>query len=259
MKVPMIDGRDFRRSDTYPAIATTGVAIVNEAFAKEYFPDENPIGKWFERASGLNRPRFQVVGLVRDARYQTLREPLTPTAYVPFRLDAPGESSGNGTFIVRTSSSNPLALASMLRREVSRARPEFRVSNIRTQAEPVEAETVRERLLAMLALFFGVVALLLAGVGLYGVLDYSVLQRRREIGIRIAIGAQPGGIVRLVTTQIFAMVAVGALAGVGFGMMSVRYIESLLYEVKATDPGALGLTAVIILTAALLASLNKEG
>lgn len=156
---------------------------------------------------------------------------------------------------MRTSTANPLALASTLRQEVKRARPEFRVSNIRTQQELIDAQTIRERLLAMLAFFFAVVALLLAGVGLYGVLDYSVLQRRREIGIRMAIGAQAGDIVRRVTMDVFAMVLLGAAGGLGLGMASVRYIESLLYQVKATDFGALALPSLAILAAALVAAL----
>ena len=107
----------------------------------------------------------------------------------------------------------------------------------------------------MLALFFAVVALLLAGIGLYGVLDYSVLQRRREIGIRIAIGAQAGDIVRRVTLDVFAMVLAGALVGLALGMASVRYIESLLYQVKATEAGILALPSLTILLAAILAAI----
>jgi ABC-type antimicrobial peptide transport system permease subunit len=150
---------------------------------------------------------------------------------------------------------DPLALASTLRREVSKARSEFRVSNIRTQQQWVLAQTVRERLLAMLALFFAAVALSLAGIGLYGVLDYSVLQRRREIGIRMAVGAQAAGIARLVAVDAFSMVLVGAAAGLALGMASVRYIESLFYQVKATDLPMLTLPSFIILVVALLASL----
>ena len=167
-----------------------------------------------------------------------MREPILPVVYVPFHpIDAKGvlQPVRTGTFMVRTPSANPLALASTLRREVPRARPEFRVSNIRTQEELVRAQTVRERLLAMLALFFAAVALLLAGIGLYGVLDYSVLQRRREIGIRMAIGAQAGDIARRVTADVFRMVLAGAVVGLALGMASVRYIEALLYQVKATD------------------------
>jgi predicted permease len=254
MKIPFVAGRDFRPGDTYP-----GAAIVNEAFAKQYFKGGHPIGKPFEIAFGEgNRIRFEIVGVVRDARYRDMREPITPTAYVPFHsIDTKGapQPVRGGTFIVRTSSSNPLALASILRREVPRARPEFRVANIRTQMEINESQTVRERLLAMLALFFAVVALLLAGIGLYGVLDYSVLQRRREIGIRIAIGAQAGDIARRVTADVSLMVVAGALAGFALGMASVRYIETLFYQVRATDLGMLAFPSLTILAAALLAAL----
>ena len=247
MKIPLIDGRDLRPGDSYP-----GTAIVNEAFAKEYFQGENPVGKLFERTQGPRR--FEIVGLVRDARYRNLREPMTPTAYVPIRF--PEDDRANRiTFLVRTIGPNPLALASMLRREIPSARSELRVSNIRTQLEINQSQAVRERLLAMLALFFAAVALLLAGIGLYGVLDYSVLQRRREIGIRMAIGAPAGDIARRVTWDVFGMVFAGSLAGLALGMASVRYIESLLYQVKATDLTILALPAFTILAAALLAAL----
>jgi putative ABC transport system permease protein len=187
-----------------------------------------------------------------------MREPITPTAYCPFRsIEAISawQSRSRATFIVRTTSGNPLALASVLRQEIPRARPEFRVSNIRTQRELNLQHTVRERLLAVLAMFFAAVALMLAGVGLYGVLDYSVLQRRREIGIRMAIGAQAGVIARLITVEVFSMVAVGALVGVALGIASGRYIESLFYQVKPTDWGVLALPSLAIVVAALLAAL----
>jgi ABC-type antimicrobial peptide transport system permease subunit len=138
---------------------------------------------------------------------------------------------------------------------VSRARPEFRVSNIRTQTEINESHTVRERLLARLALFFAAVALLLAGVGLYGVLNYSVLQRRREIGIRMALGARAVDVARHMTTDVFSMVLGGAIGGLALGMAAVRYIESLFYQVKPTDPMMLALPSLTILVAALLAAL----
>jgi predicted permease len=254
MRIPLIDGRDFLPDDTYP-----GVAIVNWTFAKAYFNGEDPVGKPFEVVfSGGKRLRFEVVGLVGDVTYRNIREPMLPQAYFPFHsLDAKGalRPIGQGTFIVRTSGANPMALASILRREVPRARSEFRVSNIRTQTEINQSHTVRERLLARLALFFGVVALLLAGVGLYGVLDYSVLQRRREIGIRMALGAQAGDVAWRVTADVFAMVLAGALVGLALGFASVRYIETLLYQVKPTDPRMLALPSLTILAAALLAAL----
>jgi predicted permease len=254
MRIPFIEGRDFRLGDVYP-----GVAIVNRTFAKVYFNGEDPVGKPFEVvfASG-DRLRFEVVGLVGDVTYRDIREPILPQAYFPFHsIDAKGalRPIDQGTFIVRTSGANPLALASILRREVPRARSEFRVSNIRTQMEINQSHTVRERLLARLALFFAIVALLLAGVGLYGVLDYSVLQRRREIAIRMAIGAQAADIAWRVTVDVFSVVLAGALAGLALGFASARYIETLLYQVKATDLAMLALPSLTILAAALLATL----
>jgi putative ABC transport system permease protein len=254
MKIPFIDGRDFRSGDTYP-----GSAIVNETFIKRYFNGEHSVGRFFEEAGDDGgRVPLQIVGVVRDARYRGLREPIPPVAYVPFRsIDSKGVSTPDkrGTFIVRTSGSSPLALAALLRREVAQAQPGFRVSNIRTQKEINDVLTIRERLLAMLALFFAGVALLLAGVGLYGVLDYSVLQRRREIGIRMAIGAQAGGIVRLISADVFRVVLVGALSGLVLGEGSTRYIQSLFYQVKPSDPAMLAFPALIIMVAALLAAL----
>jgi len=254
MRIPLLDGRDFRAGDVYP-----NVAIVNQAFAKQYFNGDDPVGKWFDRVEPAGgRSHIQIVGWIRDARSRDrMRVPIRPTAYIPFpSIDANGAllPSGRGTFVVRTASANPLALAATLRKEVAEARPGFRVRDARTQVEFNQTDTVRERLLAVLAAFFAVVALLLAGVGLYGVLDYSVLQRRREIGIRMAIGARPGNIVRRVTFEAFAMVITGAAAGLVIGLVSVRYIGSLFYEVKATDPAMLALPSLAILATALLAA-----
>jgi ABC-type antimicrobial peptide transport system permease subunit len=118
-----------------------------------------------------------------------------------------------------------------------------------------QAHTIRERLLAMLALFFAAVALLLAGIGLYGVLDYSVLQQRREIGIRMAIGAQAGDIARRVTADVAVMVCAGVLGGIALGLASVRYIETLLYQVQARSFAMLSFPLLIILAATFLAAL----
>jgi len=254
MKISFIDGRDFREGDVSP-----GVAIVNEAFAKAFFDGQNPIGKSFDKTQGeRGHIHFQIVGRVGDARYRDLREPITPTAYVPLHsVDANGalQLQKSATFIVRTSNSNPLAMASILRQEVPHARPEFRVSNIHTQVELNQSHTIRERLLAMLASFFAGVALLLACLGLYGVLHYSVLQRRREIGVRMAIGAQPASIAGLVISDVLLIVFLGALAGLGLGIASQRFIGSLLYGVRVTDPILLAVPILTILEAILLAAL----
>jgi putative ABC transport system permease protein len=255
MKISLIAGRDFRPADTHP-----GAALVNETFAKTYFDGVDPVGKTFDlnMDEGL-RLRYEIVGWVGDVRYRNLREPILPQLYVPFHsIDATGAAGkrGSGVLLVRTSGLSPRSLAALLRQEVPRARPEFRVSRIRTQLEINRLHTVRERLLATLALFFAIVALLLAGVGLYGVLHYSVLQRRHEIGIRMAVGAEAGSVARLVTGDVFSMVLLGAAAGVGLGMLSVQYVESLFYQVKATDLEMLALPSLAILAGALLAALR---
>jgi hypothetical protein len=244
MKIPLLDGRDFRRSDLAP-----GAAIVNQAFAKEYFHGEDPVGRSFDRG----KQRYEVVGLVADARYRNMREPITPTAYIPFHSAAP-DTHSDATFLVRTMSSNPMSLATPVRREVPRARSDFRVSNIRTQLQINEAQTVRERLLAMLAVFFAGVALLLAGIGLYGVIDHSVLQRRREFRIRIAIGASAGDIARRATAGIFSVMLLGAILGGSAGLLLQPYVKSLLYQVRLFDLGALTIPSLIIALAVLLAA-----
>lgn len=252
MKVPLLAGRDFRNEDAYPR-----VAIVNESFAKRYFDGENPVGRTFEKDGGRNtskRTRMEIVGYVKDARYRDMREPIRPTIYVPFRsVDEKGAPVGTqrASFVVRTDSGNPLAMASILRKAVPASRSEFRVSGILTQRELVELHTLRERLLALLGTFFAMLALVLAGVGLYGVLDYSVLQRRREIGIRMALGAPPADLAWRVSAGIFSMLIVGSGAGIALGLLSERYLEKLVFGVKVTDWWMLATPAAIIFAAAI--------
>jgi predicted permease len=251
MKIPLIEGRDFRESDTYP-----DAGIINETFAREFLKDEHPVGRIFEKASDDGtRQHMRVIGVTRDAFYSGLHGPILPVAYVPFHeKSVKGELVPEETFVVRTVSSNPLALASTLRQQVSRTHSGFHVSNVETQLEINEAQTIRERLLATLAFFFGAVALLLAGVGLYGVLNYSVQQREREIGIRIALGAQIAHIVRQVTAEISFALTMGVVTGLVSGLALTRYVQSLLYQVKATDIGMLALPCSIILAVACVAA-----
>jgi len=259
MKIPLVDGRDFDPNDVTPR-----VAIVSETFAKLYFPGENPIGKTFSRGRGPLAGKidtallYRIVGVSRDARYRNMRDPILSVAYVPLRsLDRNNAlvPMRDATLLIRTNRPNPLALAATLRTEIARAGNGLRVSNLRTQQEINERHTIRERLLARLAIFFAAVALLLAAIGLYGVLEYSVLQRRREIGIRMAIGAQASDIARRVTSEVFLMVLGGAAAGIAIGTTSVRFIESLLYQANPTSLATLVLPAALIVVSALIASL----
>jgi putative ABC transport system permease protein len=245
MRIPLMGGRDFR------SLEPSRVAMVNESFARQYFGGQNPIGKPFDQVDEQGRRyRSLIVGLVGDVRDRNMREPMQPIAFFPFQA-----RYSRGWFVVRTSTDDPRVIESTLRQEVSRARSEFRVSNTRTETELIEAQTVRERLLAMLALFFAIVALLLVGVGLYGVLDYTVVQRRREIGIRMALGAQAANVARGVTVNVLAMVLLGSAAGLALGFAAARSIASLLYQVKATDAGMLAIPCVAMLAAASLAAI----
>lgn len=256
MKVQLIAGRDFRANDVEPSYdgktkqVRPGVAIVNETFAQQFYGGESPVGRTFENPEDRDiRVPVTIVGYMRDWRYRDPRDTARPVVLVPAGKDQ------WSTIMVRTRSDNPLTLAAMLRAEVQKARPEFRVSNVQTQTEIVERHTVRERMLAILSLFFAGVALILAGVGLYGVLSYAVLQRRREIGIRMALGAQPSNVVTQITRETFAMLALGSLVGLAAGVASERFVDTLLFGVKATDIAVLTVPLLTLLAAALLAAL----
>jgi predicted permease len=251
MKIPLLSGHDFRSQDGSP-----GAAIVNETFARTYFPGQDPIGRTFAR--GANQPLNRIIGVTDDTPYHDLREPSPAVFYVPFdEIDAdsaPGPVRF-ATFTIHTDAQNSLTLANSLRQLIAERHNGLRVSNITTQLDLVRDQTVRERLIAMLAVFFAAVALLLAGIGLYAVLNYSVLQRRREIGIRMAIGSTRAGIVRIVTFDVFLMIALGGCAGIALGFGAARYVESLFYQVKPTNADMIALPACAILLTALVATL----
>ena len=250
MKIPLVSGREFRPEDASP-----GAAIVNETFVKTYFPGQDPLGRTF--SPGANHPPNKIVGVTADVPDHDVREPNGAMFYVPLSgiedKSAPGPVSF-ATFVIHTQAQNPLVLADSLRQFIAQRHNGLRVSNVTTQLDLVRDQTVRERLIAMLAAFFAAVGLLLAGIGLYAVLNYSVLQRRREIGIRMAIGSPRAGIVRLVTSEVFLTIVLGGCAGMALGFGATRYIGSLFYQVKATDAEMIALPACAILLTALVAT-----
>jgi predicted permease len=256
MRMRITAGREFLPDETNP-----GAAVVNQTFVKRFFSGENPVGKYFEEVGDDGaRMHFRVAGVVADAPYRNVREAQLPVAFVPLReVDAKGvvQPEHNTTFLVRLAGIDQKALmtrAAEFRKAVAAAGAGIRVSNARAQQELIDGQTVRERLLAMLGVFFASVALLLAGIGLYGVLNYSVLQRRREIGIRVAVGARGGAIIQLVIRSVFTMVVAGLAAGVGLGLASARYMESLFFQVKASDGSMLVLPCAVILAVATVAT-----
>ncbi|MCX6594471.1 MAG: ABC transporter permease [Acidobacteria bacterium] len=252
MGIPLRQGRDLRSTDNPET-----TAIVNEAFVKRYFANENPVGRTFERSAGQGKlVQIAITGVAADALYEDPREGLRPTIYMPFELTpGPEGARDRATYMVKTASADPLALAGALRQQVHQAGLGLRVSSIDTQQQIVDDCTTRERLLALLSRFFAAVALLLAGVGLYGVLNYSVVQRRREIGIRMALGAQPAHVAWKVTAEVAAMLVLGSGVGLVAGLGSERYLETLLYAVKATDWMIIATPVATLLVAAVLAAL----
>jgi putative ABC transport system permease protein len=253
MRIGIVGGRDFRIDDTPPKLdrekrPVPGVGIVNEAFSRTYFGAQNPVGRQVivRPDKDMDVP-MEIVGVVRDSVYYDLREPMRPTVYVPI------EAGNQRTLFVRTAG-DPLVLAATMRSEVSRTYKDTPVLAT-TQSALIRRQVVRERLLATLSLFFAVLALLLAGIGLFGVLNYAVIQQRREIGVRMALGARAAHVVKRVATEMLSPVGIGALIGLGAGLGFGRLVESILFEVKATDAIPIALPLLVLAVAAFLAAL----
>ena len=252
VRIPLNQGRDFQVGDTAPTLKehdepVPGVAIVNAAFARVYFEGQNPVGRTVMiRPRSLIQIPMEIVGLVADTVYANVRDPMRPIVFIP------AEGHGNGTFSIRTAE-DPLAVAAGIRRLVAGARAGTRVQVV-PMTSLVRRQMVRERLLATLTTFFAAVTLLLACVGLHGVLTYNVLQQRREIGVRMALGAQAMQVATRVTREMAIIVGCGALIGLAGGFGFGRVIERLLFEVRAVDPFPLLMPLVTLALAAVLAA-----
>jgi predicted permease len=248
MKIPLLAGRTFVRRDMETENSTA--IVVNETFAKRYFDGQPAVGRTFEGRFDDNVARHEVVGVVADARYD-LRKPAAPTLYILLPL----RTRTYGTVHVRVAG-DPASLASRLREEIRAANPRLRVTSITSQATVVDQTLLRERLLALLSGFFAMVGLVLAAVGLYGVLSYSVAQRTREIGIRVALGAHQLGVVRTVLAEAGGTTLVGAACGLAGGLYLSRFVEALLFEVTPLDFWSLALPlGTFVLTAVLAGAL----
>jgi putative ABC transport system permease protein len=244
----LLAGRDFDARD----LPGSGlVAIVNQTLARKYFGAENPIGRYYRpvAADRLTDP-VQIVGVVADARYSSLRQPAPPTVYTPLAQNPAPSPRAN--FEIRAVGHPPAALVADVKSAI--AAVDGRVSlEFTTLSAQVDESLERERLLAALSALFGVLALLLATIGLYGVIAYNVARRTSEIGMRMALGARPAGIMRMVLGDIAVLLGAGLLAGLAASGATTRLIASLLYGLTPNDPLTVGL-AVAILAAATLAA-----
>ncbi|MFI5126128.1 MAG: ABC transporter permease [Candidatus Acidiferrales bacterium] len=225
--------------------------IVNKRFLQKYFPKVNPLGLHFgEREADPAKgdwaaPGWAIVGVVSDAKYQDLRSPVEPTMYVP-------SSGGNTSFELRTRM-NPTAITPMIRGVVSQMDSNLPIFDVHTQTQLIDQLLFQERMIARLSSFFGLLALVLACIGLYGLLSYEVARRTREIGIRMALGAQQKDVLRLVVGQGILLAVVGAAVGIGVAVGVTRYLESMLFNVHANDPVTMIGVAVLLTLVALAA------
>jgi predicted permease len=246
--IPVLQGRGFTDTDNETA---PKVALLNEAAVHFYFGDRSPLGAQvrFGQRDGVS-PLYEIVGVVKDSRYQNLREPDTRLIYLP--LTQARDRLGRLTLAVRTEG-RPTDLTSPIHNAVRAAASDILLTNIATLSEQVDQSLVQERLVATLSLFFGLLALLLACIGLYGVMSYDVARRTHEIGIRMALGASAPLVVRLVLRETLVWVALGVMLGLGVAMATTHWVESLLFGLKPRDPLTIGLAAAGLLVVAAIA------
>ena len=241
----LLAGRDFGGRDTS---SSPPVVIVNETLARKLLETPTPLGRYIITGGRPGRPRrtHEIVGLVRDAAYRSLRDPVPPTIYLPLaQLD---EVSSSITVSLRAAGVPPATLIRSVTSTIAGVDRNLALT-ARPLADYVNAALIQERLLAMLAGFFGVLALLLAGVGLYGVTSYAVGRRRTEMGIRMALGASPAAVLTLVLRRVAILVAIGVVIGGATSVWASRYVATLLFGLTPGDPATL--TGAVLVLAAI--------
>ena len=239
MKIPLVQGRPLAESD----LKGPKYAVVNHAFVEKFMAGRSPVGLHF--GNGDSKPDTEIVGVVGDTHYADLSSPEAPTCFTPL-------NSGGATFELRTSVS-PSSLAPAVRNAVNAVDANIPVAYLRTQSESIDRLLFSQRLLAQLFGLFGALGLLLACIGLYGLLSYEVERRTREIGIRTALGAQRSTIWSMVVVHGIVLVAAGAIVGCGAALGVTRLLTSLLFDVRPTDPLTFALTGGLLLFVGILA------
>jgi putative ABC transport system permease protein len=242
--VRVIAGRDFTAADRDGSVKVT---IVNEAFARKFMPGQNPIGHRVRQMGFPSRPavEYEIVGYVADAVYRSLRDPVPPTLYISIAQYP--EPPSSAAISVRSASRSPALLTKPLATAFGTVNRDVSIT-FRPLDDQVNAALIQERIVAMLSGFFGGLALLLAGLGLYGVTSYAVGRRRSEIGIRMALGAAPSSVVRMVLSRVAVLVGLGVAIGSAISYWVSPLVSTLLYRVPARDLTTL-LGAAAILSA----------
>jgi predicted permease len=241
MGTPLVAGRDFEEHDTPDSPL---VAVVTEAFTRQFFPRGDAVGQEFQISEdpGVVRPRIRIVGVVKDSKYADLREPFAPLVFMNAGQDR--EFSGTPDFVVHATTALPAVSAA-----ATRALLEMSGSIIvqyQTMASIVDATLVRDRLMATLSGFFGGLAVLIATIGLYGVMAYTVARRRVEIGIRMALGADRRSVVRLVAREALLLLGAGATVGLAAALPGARLARTLLYGLQPWDAPTLVASVLVL-------------
>jgi putative ABC transport system permease protein len=247
MGLRQLAGRDFAASDTADS---PRVAVISETLARRHFPGQNPIGARLHVFVGdPEGGPYEIVGVVSDIKLTSLAEDMSALVYIPH----PQLAIGLMTLVVRTAG-DPLSLASGVAGAVHSIDPELPVADVRTMDEVVDATLARPKTVAVLLTAFAVMALVLAGVGVYGVMAYSVAQRTQEIGVRMALGATPQSVFRLVLGHALRLVAAGVVVGLAAAAVLTRLLETLLYNTSPVDPPTFAATAAVLVIVATIAT-----
>jgi predicted permease len=247
MGIPLIAGRDLSAADTQ---GRRRVAVINETMARQVFGERSPVGRDFHLVNGRDRNLpIQVIGVAADSKYARLQDRVPPTFFMPQAQAAPSAM----TVAVRTGL-DPMTIATAIREAVRQADPTIPLADMKTQRQQI-AETIgKPRAFAVLTTVSGSVGLLLACIGLYGIVSYDTIRRTQEIGIRMALGARPADVLRLVMRETIVVLTMGAVIGIALALAAARLIVSLLFAVAPNDPLAIGLALVILAGVALAAS-----
>jgi putative ABC transport system permease protein len=249
MGMPLLSGRDFNDRDR---VGSPPVAVVNEAFARRYLPGQQPIGQTL-RVDFDTGPRYEIVGVVADAVYTTPRDGMLPQLYVPLAQREPREWNSYAVLTIKAVSGQRGLVERDVATALTQAEPNV-VFTSRTFDQMIDATATQERLVAMMSGFFGALALLLAGLGLYGVVAHGVSARRTEIGLRMALGAQATGIVRLVFRRVGVLIVAGLALGLAGSWWAARFIGPLLFKVESRDPTTFAGTAAVLVAVGVLAA-----
>ncbi len=259
MGEPILRGRGLLESDT---ATSQKVAVVNEAFVKKFFPKEDPIGKHFGIFDQKYAGAFEIVGVVKDAKYSDPHQKMRPMYFRPLtqelHVDEPNAIMAEGRSMFINSFTlhfreKPTSVDALVRNTLSDIDPNLTINNMQSLEAQIGDNLTQERLIARLTMLFGLLALILASVGLYGITAYAVARRTSEIGLRMALGADRGNVVKLVLRGVFARVGLGLALGIPLTLIGAHYMADQLYNVKSWDPMSLLIGIVVLSLAAAIA------